>query len=90
MLKSLVLSAALALAACAAAPDKTTVGKPTVANARPPAGCVGQTATRIPVKDESTQCAGFGSTYSKQDVDNTGQTDLGRALPMLDPAITRH
>jgi hypothetical protein len=42
------------------------------------------------VKDESTQCAGFGSTYSKQDVDNTGQTDLGRALPMLDPTITRH
>ena len=90
MLKSLALSAALALslAACATAPvspDKTTT-----ANAKPPAGCVGQTATRIPVKDDSTSCAGFGSTYTKEDLDRTGQYDLDRALPMLDPAITRH
>ena len=90
MLKSLALSAALALAACAAAPDKTTAVKTPVANAKAPAGCVGQTATRIPLKDESTACAGFGSTYSKQDIDSTGQTNLDRALPMLDPAITRH
>jgi len=90
MLKFLALSAALALAACAAAPDKSTAVKTPVANARPPAGCVGQTATRIPLKDESTACAGFGSTYSKQDLDRTGETNLDRALQVLDPAITRH
>jgi len=38
MLKSLALSAALALAACAAAPDKTTAVKTPVASAKPPAG----------------------------------------------------
>jgi hypothetical protein len=40
------------------------------------------------VKDD--QCAGFGNTYTRQDIDNTGQTTVGGALPMLDPAITRH
>ena len=88
MMKSLALSGALALllAACATAP--VSPDKATAANAKPPTGCVAQTATRIPVKDD--QCAGFGSTFSKQDIDNTGQTTLDRALPMMDPAITRH
>ena len=90
MLKSLALSAVfvLSLAACATAPVSSD--KATAANAKPPAGCVGQTASRIPVKDDSMSCAGFGNTYSKQDLDRTGQTDLDRALPMLDPSITRH
>jgi uncharacterized lipoprotein YajG len=88
MMKSLVPGAlALLLAACASAP--VTPGKTTTADAKPPAGCVGQTATRIPVKDDK-QCAGFGSSYTRQDIDNTGQTTVGGALPMLDPAITRH
>lgn len=88
MLKSLALSTALALvlAACASAP--VSPEKTAAANAKPAAGCVGQSATRIPVKEGT--CAGFGSTYTKQDIDNTGQVDLDRALPMLDPAITRH
>ncbi len=89
MKRSFVLTAAIAMAlgACATtpAPEQTKVA----ANDKPPVGCVGQTATRIPVKDNKT-CAGFGSTFTKQDVDNTGQVNLDRALPMLDPAITRH
>ena len=87
MMKSVALGAlALVLGACATAPvspDKTTV-----ANAKPPAGCVGQTATRIPVKDGSTACAGFGRTYTQDDLNKTGYWDLGRALPFLDPSIT--
>ena len=88
MLKSLFLSAAVALslAACASAPVSP---EKTAADAKPPAGCVGQTATRIPVKDGSTACAGFGNTYTKQDIDKTGQVDLAKALQMLDPSITR-
>ena len=90
MLKSLAIaSLVVSLAACAAAP--TTPGSAptpsTAAQVKPPPGCVAQTATRIPVKDDT--CAGFGSTHTKQDVDNTGQTDLSRALPMLDPSVTR-
>ncbi|MGH8267266.1 MAG: hypothetical protein ACRETS_08090, partial [Steroidobacteraceae bacterium] len=49
------------------------------------AGCVGQTATRIPLKDD--ECAGFGNVYSQQDLLNTGQTDPGRALRLLDPSV---
>ena len=84
MLKSLTSIGALALllAACAAttpAPEKTT------AAATPPPGCVAQTATRLPVKDGA--CAGFGNSYSKQDLDNTGQVFADRALGMLDPSV---
>jgi len=91
MLKSLALSGAVALllAACATAPVSPNPAT-TAANAKPPAGCVGQTATRIPVKDDKS-CAGFGSTYTQDDINKTGQVaDVGRALQMLDPAITRH
>jgi hypothetical protein len=89
MLKSLALSAALALllAACATTPSTTpaTAANATAANAKPPPGCVGQSATRIPVKDGT--CAGFGNTYTRQDIDNTGQTTAERALALMDPSV---
>ena len=86
MMRPLLLSTALALlSACATAPSTPSTAS---AAAKTPVGCVGQTATRIPVKDGT--CAGFGSTYTKQDVDNTGQVSLDRALQMLDPSIGRH
>ncbi|HXY96428.1 MAG TPA: hypothetical protein VEH00_05585 [Steroidobacteraceae bacterium] len=88
MTKSLALGAlALILAACATAP--VSPGQATTANAKPPAGCVAQTATRIPVKDDKT-CAGFGATYTQQDIQNTGQTNVSAALQMMDPSVTRH
>jgi hypothetical protein len=89
MLKSFALSTALALALAACATAPVSPDKTTVANAKPPAGCVGQSASRIPVKDP-TACAGFGNTYTKQDLDTTGQIDVGQALQMLDPSITHH
>jgi hypothetical protein len=84
MLKSLTSfgTLALLLAACATtspAPPKTA------AAATPPPGCVGQTATRLPVKDGA--CAGFGSTYTRQDIDNTGQTTADKALALMDPSV---
>ena len=90
MKRSLALTvvAALMLGACATtppSPDQTKVAE----TAKPPPGCVGQTATRIPVKDDKS-CAGFGSTYTQQDINNTGQSTVGAALPLLDPSITRH
>jgi len=87
MLKSLALSSALALSLAACATPRVSPDKATAANAKPPAGCVAQTATRIPVKGDA--CAGFGNTYTKDDIDKTGQTTLDRALPMLDPSISR-
>ncbi|HYL02739.1 MAG TPA: hypothetical protein VEU54_04915 [Steroidobacteraceae bacterium] len=84
MFKSLAIgmSLALALAACAStppAPAKTTAKAV-------PLGCVASTATRIPVKDG--QCAGFGSVYTQEDLNRTGQVLPGSALRMLDPALT--
>jgi hypothetical protein len=46
---------------------------------------VGQTATRLPVKDGT--CAGFGNTYTKQDIDNTGQVTADKALALMDPSV---
>jgi hypothetical protein len=88
MRKSLVLSGAVALllAACATAP--VSPDKASAANSKLPPGCVGETATRIPVKDG--QCAGFGNTYTRDDIDRTGQTTVGAALQMMDPAVSRH
>lgn len=90
MPKLLALSAALALALAACATAPVSPDKTTVADAKPPAGCVGQTATLIPLKDPSKSCAGFGNVYTQDDINKTGQMgDLGRALMMLDPAISR-
>jgi len=84
MLKPLAIGACLAmLSACASTP--TTPAKPQTAAATLPAGCVGQSATRIPVKPG--ECAGFGSTYTQQDIQNTGQVYVDKALGMLDPAV---
>jgi hypothetical protein len=84
MLKSLALFGAFALllAACATTPSAPSK---TAAAATPPPGCVGQTATRLPVKEGA--CAGFGNTYSKQDIDNTGQTTADKALALMDPSV---
>ena len=85
MRKFLVCTAiALALAACASTPQQA----PSTAKASMPVGCVGTTATRLPVDPNS--CPGFGSQYSKQDLDRTGQPYVGDSLRMLDPAIQTH
>jgi hypothetical protein len=86
MLKSLIpvgaLALALVLAACATTPPTP---EKTAAAAKLPPGCVGQTATRLPVKDGT--CAGFGNTYTKQDIDNTGQVLADKALALMDPSV---
>ncbi len=53
--------------------------------------CLQYTGSRIKAYDSTTgkrPCiAGPGSSYSKDDIDSTGQVDLGRALKQIDPAI---
>jgi len=84
MLKSLAIGACLMLlSACATTP--TAPAKTPTAAAKLPAGCVGQTASRIPVKEG--ECAGFGSSYSHQDIENTGQLDAAKALAEMDPSV---
>ena len=97
MMKSLaVASLAFALAACASAPTAPQKAAAptehavimTAEAAKPAPGCVPDTASRIPVKDAT--CLGFGSVHTGDDIKNTGQTDVARALQMLDPAISAH
>ena len=72
----------LALAACATTPPTPM---PAAAQAKPPLGCVSDTATRLPVSPN--ECAGVGSTYTKKDLDQTGRVYLQDALRDLDPAV---
>jgi hypothetical protein len=51
----------------------------------PPAGCVAETATRIPVNPHD--CAGAGRVWTDQDVKSTGATDVAQALRQLDPTV---
>ena len=43
-------------------------------------------ASRIPAPPGN--CAGFGSTYTQEDIEHTGKTTVGGALRELDPTIT--
>ncbi|MFZ1906627.1 MAG: hypothetical protein WAU56_14670 [Steroidobacteraceae bacterium] len=86
MRKLLTLGASLALtvAACATPPPTAPVAQA----AKPATGCVPQTASRLPVKD--SECSAFGASYSKQELDSTGQPFADQSLRMLDPSVTGH
>jgi hypothetical protein len=90
MLQRLLTGAALALCvvACASTPSVPGADAPkTAASGKlPPAGCVGTTATRLPV--EPRECAGFGRAYTSEDVKRTGYTEVNQALSTLDPDVT--
>lgn len=85
MLKNLVPAACLvlSLAACAAPPTRPTA---TTASSDP-VGCV-HTASRIDTKNND--CAGFGQSYTQQDIQRTGGGDTAQALRLLDPSLTVH
>lgn len=95
MIASACVSGLLAVAACATPP---TAGSATIAGDR--AGidryCVQQTGTRIRVRDDRTdktddfrqRCViAGGRVYTREDIERTGEVDIGRALRKLDPAI---
>jgi hypothetical protein len=56
--------------------------------------CLQYTGSRIRAYDPRTgkrPCmAGPGSSYSRDDLDSTGQVDLAKALRQIDPAISGH
>jgi hypothetical protein len=92
MLNKILIGACLTLcvAACASSRSVPDTAKPAVAASakQPPAGCVADTATRVPVSPQD--CAGFGRTWTDQDVKSTGATDAAQALRQLDPTVTVH
>ena len=53
-------------------------------------GCVKDTGTNIRPRDPKTGkalCIGPGRSYSREQIDRTGQTDLADALRRLDPSV---
>ena len=90
LLTKLLIGALLALPLAACTTPSATREPPKSASLAPARtrGCVPDTATRIPVKE--TDCAGFGRTYTQQDLQRTGQPDTAQALRLLDPSLTVH
>jgi len=86
--KLLIACLAVWMVACAASPPTSGLGPKRAANAPPPAGCVADTATRIPVSPHD--CAGPGKEWTGQDIKRTGATDSAQALQQLDPRVTVH
>lgn len=51
--------------------------------------CIRDTGSHIP--PPKGQCLPVaGNSYSQQDIQRTGATDIGQALQMLDPSVTVH
>ena len=86
MPKKILLAACLTLcvAACATSPSTSGSARPRAAKALP-AGCVVDTASRIPASP--SDCAAAGRTWTDQDIKSTGATDAGQALRQLDPTV---
>lgn len=87
VLLSAIGASSVALAQHApAAPVQPEAGQASHASDR---NCIRDTGSRIRVK--KGQCLPVaGRSYSQQDLQRTGETDLGSALQKLDPAITVH
>lgn len=52
------------------------------------ANCVRETGSRIARRDGASRCTGQpGRSYTKEDLDRTGHTNIGDALRALDPAV---
>ena len=82
------IAAALVLAACAATNPNVKPNATSAAVAKNPA-CVSESAIRSP--SDHADCSAVGRSYSRDDIDRTGKTNIGDALAVLDPSITvRH
>ena len=90
MLKKILLGACLVLPLAACTTPSATREPPKSAALAPvgTAGCVADTATRIPMTQGD--CAGFGRIYTQEDLLRTGAADTGQALRLLDPALSVH
>jgi hypothetical protein len=86
VLNKILIGACLTLcvSACATSSAPGT-GHVAAAAQVPPAGCVAETATRIPVNPHD--CAGAGRVWTDQDIKSTGATSAAQALRQLDPTV---
>jgi hypothetical protein len=80
MWRSLMICTALAVTGCATTPATHNATAPPSANNT----CV-PVGSRIPSNNNCPP----GQSYTQQQIQQTGQYDVGTALQMLDPAVTR-
>jgi len=90
MIKSLALCAVVATSAVACSTTSPPSSETrTAAAAAPAQACVPETASRLPMRPGA--CSSVpGRSYSNEDIERTGQTNVGDALGLLDPSITVH
>lgn len=97
LLTALTLGFGLAHAEAPAAPErapepdtlasKTSEPQPELRVAR---HCIRDTGTRLKARDKDGCIAmAPGRSYGHDDIERTGQTEIARALPLLDPSISR-
>jgi|tagenome__1003787_1003787.scaffolds.fasta_scaffold11065642_1 hypothetical protein len=85
MFKTLCFCLAVSLTAC------STTGTQTPATARTAVAACPPDTTASHIQSRANGCSATPvRTYSQDDVQRTGQTDLGNALQMLDPSISVH
>ena len=48
--------------------------------------CLTQTGSRVQSRNQK-DCVGYGRSYSRDELDRTGRTDVGQALRQLDPRL---
>ena len=88
MLRTLLICAVVSASAmgCSSTPRPRSDTQAAVPTTRP---CALPTASRIPARPD--QCSPSpGRTYSQEDIQRTGHTNVADALQMLDPSITVH
>jgi hypothetical protein len=85
MLRSLLAGACFLglLSACATGHDQRSASA-----AAPDHGpmCVSATGERMPAKSGS--CSVYGRSWSREDLERSGQPDVGQALQQIDPSVT--
>ena len=88
MLRTLFICAVVSASAmgCSAPQPRPDTRAAAATTAQP---CSQPTASRIPTKPD--ECSATpGRTYSEEDVQRTGQQNVGDALRMLDPSVSVH
>lgn len=77
------LAAAIALGGCAANGGTRTTAE---AAAAAPSSCLTATGSRVPASPG--YCTAVGRSYSSTDIRNTGASNPGEALRLMDPSIS--
>jgi hypothetical protein len=91
MARNLILGVLVAVAAFGCATSQKSPADSRVANARavpsPDSHCVVDTASRIKRPADKACSATPGTTYSQEELQNTGRINTAEALRQLDPRI---